>query len=94
MDFNINLKRLKRINKLVGLRQTGNPKTFAEQLNISQATLYRYLKVMRIFGAPIEYDKSRQTYYYEKPGEMNLRFEEKTDSPLVSEDSQVFFFES
>jgi predicted DNA-binding transcriptional regulator YafY len=94
MDFNINLKRLERVNKLIKRRQTGNPETFSRQLNISKATLFRYLKIMKALGAPVEYDKLRETYYYVKPGELQMRFTDTSHEPVLYEDPQFFFSDS
>jgi predicted DNA-binding transcriptional regulator YafY len=52
------------MNYLIRSKRTGTPIQFAEKLEISESTLYQHLNDLRELGAPIAYDKFRQTYYY------------------------------
>ena len=74
MEFNINTKRLSHINKLICNKQTGSPLEFAKKVGISEATLYRCLRLMKTLGAPIEYDPIRQTYFYKRSGIFIIQF--------------------
>ena len=44
----------------------------AEKLEISVATVYRYLNDLKTQGAPIKYCRNRQSYYYTQP--FDLKF--------------------
>lgn len=66
--------RLERIDYLISSRRTGKPTEFAKRLGISERTLYDFLNVMRSLGAPIQYNKDVQTYYYSENGRFYIRF--------------------
>lgn len=55
---------VERIDQLIRLRATGTPQEFANQLNISKASLHRILEIMKQLGAPIEYSLSHQSYVF------------------------------
>ncbi len=69
------LHRLKSMDRLIRIKGTGTPQYFAKKLGISERTLYEYLAYMKDLGAPIEYDKCRQSYYYKLQGGFNFRFQ-------------------
>lgn len=56
---------LKRIDFLIQRKSTGTPNSFARRLEISRASLFRYLGRLRALGAPIKYSNARSTYYYQ-----------------------------
>lgn len=58
-------ERLKKIHELINLQSTGNTEAFAAQLGVSRSQLFVYLKELRNNGAPIQYSRVRQTYYYQ-----------------------------
>ncbi len=66
------LIRIKRLDKLVRLKSTGNPKTLSEKLGVSEKTAYRCISDLKSLGAPIEYNRQRQTYVY-KEGDFKLK---------------------
>jgi predicted DNA-binding transcriptional regulator YafY len=68
------LRRLQRMDFLISTKSTGSPQHFASKLEISVSTLYEYIVLMKSRGAPIKYDKYRQTYFYEEPGFFQLNF--------------------
>ncbi len=69
------IKRFKQIDHLIATRATGTPAQFAQKLDISESTLYEFLKVLKELDAPIEFDSNRNTYYYTSIGGMVIRFE-------------------
>ena len=73
------IERFNRIDELIALKATGNPAQFAEKLDISESTLYDFLKVLKDLGAPIEYDQDRCTYFYKENGRLKITF---TKEPL------------
>jgi len=66
------LDRIKRLDGLIRRKATGKPADLARRLNVSRATLFRYIDDLRSFGAPVTYDKERQTYAYQEPFDLRL----------------------
>ena len=64
-NYEDKLHLIERIDKLIRLNATGTSYQLAELLCISRASVFRLLKYLRTMGAPIEYCKYRQTYYYQ-----------------------------
>ncbi|EZH75775.1 hypothetical protein ATO12_03030 [Aquimarina atlantica] len=58
------IKIIERMDQLIRLQATGAPEKFAKRLEISRTKLYRMIKLMRAFNAPIEYDIAIQSYVY------------------------------
>ena len=69
------IQRFKQIDYLITTKATGTPAQFAQKLDISESTLYEFLKVLKELDAPIEFDSNRNTYYYSSSGRMIIRFE-------------------
>ncbi|MBX9783112.1 MAG: HTH domain-containing protein [Chitinophagaceae bacterium] len=69
--------RFTRIDYLIARRATGTPQELADKLEISESTLYEYISVMKDLGAPIKYDKFKNTYYYEVSGRFKIKFFEE-----------------
>ncbi len=57
-------KRLKYIDLLISRSATGTPKNLAQKLNISEITVYRYIREMKELGAPIKYCRICSSYKY------------------------------
>lgn len=70
------LHRLESMDRLIRIKGTGTPQCFADKLGMSERTLYEYLAYMKELGAPIEYNKFRQSYYYTLPGGFDFSFKE------------------
>jgi predicted DNA-binding transcriptional regulator YafY len=70
----INLSKMEQIDQLIATKNTGTPNSLAERVGVSSATLYRYLNTMKEAGAPIKYDRIKETYLYLEPGRTSLRF--------------------
>jgi predicted DNA-binding transcriptional regulator YafY len=60
-------KELFRMNNLIDRKSTGNPDRFVQKMEISRSVLYRRIDDLKALNAPIEYDNSRQTYFYSEP---------------------------
>ena len=65
MSFLDNLDRIQRLHALIRRKATGAPHQLAHRLDVSRATVYRYLEELKALGAPLAYCRLRQTYYYE-----------------------------
>lgn len=57
---------LKRLDNLIRRKATGNTNQLAVQLEISRASVYRYLDTLRALNAPIAYCRNRSSFYYQK----------------------------
>ena len=55
---------IERIDQLIRMRATGNPKELADRLELSQATVFRLIDVIKELGAPVEYNLRYQSYVY------------------------------
>ena len=74
MDIKINLTKVYVMDKLIHLQATGNSKVFAKKLNLSEATFFNYLRILRSLNIPIEYSRENQTYYYNELGRIAFHF--------------------
>ncbi|QEH40812.1 HTH domain-containing protein [Chitinophaga sp. XS-30] len=85
-------ERLQTIDYLIRIRGTGNPTQLANRLEISERTLYEFLRMMKDLGAPIEYDRYKETYYYGEKGGFNIKFSKSmvASSPMVMIFTTVF----
>ncbi|MBL7803772.1 MAG: HTH domain-containing protein [Saprospiraceae bacterium] len=72
MTFFDHVNRIKRLHNLIRMKSTGSPKDLADRMAVSRSTLFRHLDDLRSMGAPIAYEKDRQTYYYEEPFDLKL----------------------
>lgn len=72
--MNVNLSKLEQMDRLIAAGVTGNPGMLAEKLKISETTLHRYIGVMKNIGAPIEYNRGKQSYLYKQKGRFNIGF--------------------
>ncbi len=61
------LKRLKKINRLIEKETTGSPEDFAQNLGISRGHLYRLIGVLKDYGAFIKYSRKLNSFYYPQP---------------------------
>ena len=55
---------IERLDQLIRLKATGNPKKLAAKLEISEATLYRAIESIKSMGAPVEFSIRYQSYVY------------------------------
>ncbi len=60
-----NLRRLQQVHELIEIECTGSPKELSARLHVSERLIYCLLEQLKDFGAQIQYDRSRKTYYYE-----------------------------
>lgn len=64
MSFIKKLKKIERLDGLIRRKATGSPKDLARRIDVAESTIYEYIKLMRDMGAPIEFDRFGNTYYY------------------------------
>ena len=75
MRFLDEIQRLKRIDQLIRLKATGTPVQLASRLNISERTVYNEIDTLRLLGAPVEFNKERNSYCYTYPVKLQLGVE-------------------
>ena len=63
---------LQRINKLIEVSNTGTPIEFARQIRISERHLHVIIEELKDLGAPIDYSRRTETYYYSEPFEIDV----------------------
>jgi predicted DNA-binding transcriptional regulator YafY len=71
---NYNFSRLEYLDNLIRLKATGDPKTLAKKLNISVRAVYDYINTLKAQGAPINYNRHKETYYYDEQGHFCFKF--------------------
>lgn len=74
MTNRIAIENLKKIDELISRKNTGKPAEMAVKLDCSLTTLFTYMSMMRSMGAPIQYNKYKNTYYYEEEGSFVIGF--------------------
>lgn len=72
MRFLDQLRVIKRLHHLISIKGTGNSYELSEKLDISRATMFRYMEVLTSLGADIQYCPKRKSYYFQKKIELNL----------------------
>lgn len=69
------LDRIERLHLLIKRKATGTPKALASRLEVSEASVYEYIKTLKEMGAPVVYDIYRKSYVYHKPCSLSLRYD-------------------
>ena len=77
MKSRIAIDNFKKMDELIARKSTGKPAEMAVKVDCSLTTLFTYLSMMRAMGAPIRYNKYKQTYYYEEEGNFVVGFRPK-----------------
>lgn len=80
------INKILRINTLVKLRATGNPRELACKLGISERSVYEYIHDMKELGAPIAFSYSHNSYIYYEDGELLIGF---SDEALSEEEETI-----
>lgn len=68
------ITRLKRMDRLIRMKATGNPDEFAEKLEISRSTLLENIRDIKLMGGKIVYCRIRQSYCYEEDHSLSITF--------------------
>ncbi|GHV21924.1 hypothetical protein FACS189428_3140 [Clostridia bacterium] len=63
---------LQQMHKLIQQSHTGKPEVLAQRLGLSTRRLRDILEEMKELGAPIEYSRRTETYYYSTGFEMEI----------------------
>lgn len=73
------IDRLRYMDYLIAKESTGSPHEFARRVGLSRSMLYENLDEMRTLGAPIRYDRKRRTFFYYRPFELRIDFQDKSE---------------
>lgn len=68
------LETLRKMNLLISTGKTGDPVEFAKSIDMSERSMYDYLRVLKSLGCPVIYSRAKKTYYYVDEGELKLGF--------------------
>ena len=74
MNFIKQIERIKRINQLLKLKNTGSPDKFALKLGISRRQLYNTIELLKDYGLEIKYDREAETFYYPDNKYVDINF--------------------
>ncbi|MHA4811748.1 hypothetical protein ACX0G9_26865 [Flavitalea flava] len=66
--------RLTRIDSLIRIKGTGTPNELANKIGMSERSTYEYIRLMKDFGAPVQYSRQRKSYYYKEGGRFMISF--------------------
>lgn len=86
------IDRIKIIHKLIRESRTGTPENLARRLSISTSRLYVVLDELKLMGAPIEYSRQLQSYYYTQAFDVNIKADFKILKPHELVDINAGFY--
>lgn len=69
------IDRINLLDKLIRQRRTGTQSELAIRLGLSVSRLARIIEYLKDIGAPIAFDRSLNTYYYEKEYSIQIKVE-------------------
>lgn len=67
-------QRLQYLDELIRKKATGNPKQLAKKFNVSERTIYDYIKILKDLGADICYCNIAESYIYKIYGKFDFKF--------------------
>lgn len=78
--------RVRNIDRLIRLHNTGNADEFAQKLNISRRQIYNILEEFKSLGLCISYNRSQRSFVYDRPYQIDISFNIRE---LADEDMQL-----
>lgn len=66
------LERLQQLHQRIEEENTGTPKELAKFMNISERLLYNLIEELKEINAPVCYNRSSKTYYYDNDFELKI----------------------
>ena len=88
MNFIKQIERIKKTHLLIRTEKTGSPAVFAKKLQLSRSQLYNVLELMKSFDASIKYCKKKESYYYFKPFDLELKYSLKI---IIDDETKEIF---
>jgi transcriptional antiterminator len=83
-----NLERLQQLHQRIVQENTGTPKELANFMNISERSLYKLIEQLKDLTAPICYNRTSNTYFYN--GDFELQISISVTALSNNEIIQVF----
>jgi hypothetical protein len=83
------------LDHLIHQKCTGTLAECAKKMGVSNRSVYKYLRVLRSFGAWIEFSRDLNTYYYGKEGRFVIQLSRKVDikgTPVIQIAALEFHF--
>jgi hypothetical protein len=71
------INRIQQMDQLIRLKATGDSKSFARKIGISESQLFRSLELIRGLGGPVKYCYVKKYYYYERKVRFTFGFFEE-----------------
>lgn len=65
---------LERLDFLVRMRSTGRAVELADQMGLSERSLYNYLNELKELGAPLRWSRCENSYIYRENGKIEIGF--------------------
>lgn len=82
----VDLTLIESIHDSISRKSTGCPSCMCKKFNVSERSLYGYLKEMKIrWAAPIDYCHTRKTYYYTRDFDLYFGDLSNVKAKLVKE---------
>ena len=74
----MDIRKIILIHELIKTNRTGNPKTLATRLGVSERTVYTYISFFKkSLKAPIKWNTIKESYTYQNNGDINFTWQEK-----------------
>lgn len=64
MNLLTQIERIRYVDYLIRIMATGTPKQLASKLDVSKATVYRIIALLKDMGVPIVYCRQNESYRY------------------------------
>ena len=68
------IKRFQRIDAFIHKQSTGSSQELADKIGVSIRTIKEFVAIMREMGAPIYFNKIKNSYCYKERGNFNISF--------------------
>ncbi len=68
-------ERIKRLYRLIKQERTGSRNDLANKMRLSRRTITNYISELKSLGADIQYDKGRNTYFFNNSFVLYATFE-------------------
>ncbi len=75
MTANRYINRLKKMDRLIRTRSTGNATQLAFKLGVSERCVYYSINELKELGAPVSWSYDDNSYIYEQEGRLKIGFD-------------------
>lgn len=74
---------VKKLDHLICSKNTGSAQELARKLRLSTRCIYNYINIMKLYGAPIVYSRSRKSFVYLESGNFYFGFSQLSEENLL-----------